>query len=176
MKKLLATLVLATVTSTTAVNAESRYFQNLSCMAEVIYRESKGEPYLGQLAVGQVVLNRAKHPLYPNTICEVIFQKGQFEWVSKFRKFEAPPQYIRLAKVVLSGKHEMQHFKATHFHANYVNPRWKLKHVATIGNHIFYKHHERLSEKRYSSGNGSRASVRRFSNGSEGTGGRIKTI
>ena len=48
-----------------------------------------------------------------------------------------------LAAKVISGKHEMSKFKATHFHANYVRPKWKLRKIAVIGNHIFYKHETR---------------------------------
>lgn len=139
MKQLLVLLVLALIVNTTAISDSSANLKDKKCMAEVIYRESRGEPYLGQLAVGQVVINRAKHYLFPNTICEVLFQKGQFPWTKNFDGFKAPHSFLPLAELVLSGKHELATFKATHFHATYVDPKWKLRKVTQIGNHIFYK-------------------------------------
>jgi len=139
MKKFIAFLMLLVVMNSTAISEINHHARERHCMAEAIYRESRGEPYRGQLAVGQVVVNRVKHRLYPNSICEVIFQKGQFPWANKFDGFKATQPFMFLADLVLSGKHELAHFKATHFHATYVNPRWNLKKVTQIGNHIFYK-------------------------------------
>src|SRR5690606_7988208 len=48
--------------------------RELRCMATAIYFEARGEPYRGQVAVGQVIMNRIRSPLYPNTICGVVFQ------------------------------------------------------------------------------------------------------
>ena len=139
MKQLIAFILLLTFISTTAISESSAHIRERRCMAEAIYRESRGEPYKGQLAVGQVVLNRVKHHIYPNSICEVIFQKGQFPWTNKFDGFKATQPFLKMADLVLSGKHELSTFKATHFHATSVNPKWKLIKVARIGNHIFYK-------------------------------------
>jgi spore germination cell wall hydrolase CwlJ-like protein len=139
MKKLLALIMLLFIVNTTAISDTNAQLKDRRCMAEAIYRESRGEPFRGQLAVGQVVLNRTKHSYFPNNICQVIFQKGQFPWTNKFDGFKATQPFIYLADIILSGKHELSNFKATHFHATYVNPKWNLRKVEQIGNHIFYK-------------------------------------
>ena len=47
---------------------------DIHCMAEAIYFESRGEPLLGQIAVGNVILNRVSSNRFPNTICKVVHQ------------------------------------------------------------------------------------------------------
>lgn len=51
-------------------------------LARAINGEARGEPYSGQVAVGAVILNRVKHPSFPNTVAGVIYQKGAFTAVS----------------------------------------------------------------------------------------------
>ncbi|NLY42900.1 MAG: spore cortex-lytic enzyme [Clostridiaceae bacterium] len=51
---------------------------DVNLLARVINGEARGEPYIGQVAVGAVVLNRVKHPSFPNTIAGVIYQPGAF--------------------------------------------------------------------------------------------------
>lgn len=47
-------------------------------LARAINGEARGEPYAGQVAVGAVILNRVKHPSFPNTVAGVIYQPGAF--------------------------------------------------------------------------------------------------
>lgn len=54
------------------------YTNDVSLLAQLISAESRGEPYLGQVAVGAVVLNRVSHPSFPNTMSGVIYQNGAF--------------------------------------------------------------------------------------------------
>lgn len=61
-------------TSTAAGNQDS----NLYLLARIISAEARGEPYIGQVAVGAVVLNRVRHPSFPSTISGVIYQNGAF--------------------------------------------------------------------------------------------------
>lgn len=58
--------------------AEDAYANDLYLLARIISAEARGEPYMGQIAVGAVVLNRVKHPSFPNTIAGVIYQNGAF--------------------------------------------------------------------------------------------------
>ena len=51
-------------------------------LARLINGEARGEPYIGQVAVGAVIMNRVKDPSFPNTIAGVIYQKGQFSCVT----------------------------------------------------------------------------------------------
>ncbi|HZJ76446.1 MAG TPA: cell wall hydrolase [Oscillospiraceae bacterium] len=52
---------------------------DISLLARAIHAETKGEPYLGQVAVGAVMLNRVTHPAFPNTLAGVIYQPCAFE-------------------------------------------------------------------------------------------------
>ena len=51
---------------------------DINMLARIISAEARGEPYVGQVAVGAVVLNRVKHPSFPNTLSGVIYQNGAF--------------------------------------------------------------------------------------------------
>lgn len=141
MKSILAALLFFVTTSTSALDQHNlvEYARDVRCLAETIYREARGEPFRGKIAVGKVVVNRVNHPNYPSTICKVVFQPHQFSWVPQFRGFKAPQEFVHLADDILKGKYNKYKFTATHFHANYVSPRWGLKRVAIIGNHIFYR-------------------------------------
>ena len=117
------------------------------CLARNIYFEAANQSSLGKLAVGLVVVNRVKSSRYPNTICRVVNQKSQFSWVDD-SKSNTPKndwawkESLRLSEEILEGKAEFIGFdRVTHYHANYVNPRWskEMKRVAKIDQHIFYR-------------------------------------
>ena len=55
---------------------------NVNLVAKAIYGEARGEPYVGQVAVGAVIMNRVKNSSFPNTIAGVIYQSGAFDAVS----------------------------------------------------------------------------------------------
>jgi spore germination cell wall hydrolase CwlJ-like protein len=118
----------------------------LECLAAGIYFESKGEPLAGQLAVGKVIANRAQSGgRFPSTYCGVLFQRGQFSFV-RGHSLPASPHSskqwqtaVALAKIVDQGLHQSLVGNALFFHARYVSPGWRLKRVASIGNHIFYR-------------------------------------
>ena len=63
-------------------SSSGSYNSNVSLLARLISAEARGEPYSGQVAVGAVVLNRVKHPSFPNTISGVIYQSGAFTCMS----------------------------------------------------------------------------------------------
>jgi spore germination cell wall hydrolase CwlJ-like protein len=123
------------------------------CLAEAIYFESRSEPEDGQAAVAQVVLNRAQSGLYPTSICGVVYQNRhrrnacQFSFAceGKALRVTEPDSWrtaTRIAREVLEGKTYLSDVGAsTHYHANYVRPKWAraLKKMDVIGNHIFYK-------------------------------------
>ena len=60
------------------IKSTSSYENNVQLLARIISAESRGEPYTGQVAVGGVILNRVRHPSFPNTISGVIYQPGAF--------------------------------------------------------------------------------------------------
>ena len=151
---LLSILVILPVTSQEQTfNFEQSITQDIGkqilCMAKNIYYEAAMEPYEGKLAVAQVTLNRANSSKFPSTICEVVYQKTnntyQFSWVgekvSEIKNKYAWEESLMVAKKALT-EHKLHdtiyRTKAMYYHNTSVNPAWKLKYVAKIGNHLFY--------------------------------------
>ena len=120
--------------------------RELECLATGVYFESKSEPLAGQLAVGKVIANRAQSGgRFPSTYCGVLFQRSQFSFI-RGRSLPSVPRASRqwqtavaIAKIVDQKLHESLVGNALFFHARYVSPGWRLKRVASIGNHIFYR-------------------------------------
>ena len=120
--------------------------RELECLATGIYFESKSEPLAGQLAVGQVIANRAQSGgRFPSTYCGVLFQRGQFSFIHgrslphvshDNRQWQTA---VAIAKIVDQGLKDSEVGNALFFHARYVSPGWHLKRVASIGNHIFFR-------------------------------------
>jgi spore germination cell wall hydrolase CwlJ-like protein len=118
----------------------------VECLAVGVYFESKSEPLSGQLAVGQVIANRAKSGgRFPPSYCGVLFQRGQFSFVHG-RSLPSVPRSssqwqtaVAIAKIVDQDLKDSAVGNALFFHARYVSPGWRLKRVASIGNHIFYR-------------------------------------
>jgi spore germination cell wall hydrolase CwlJ-like protein len=122
------------------------------CLSTAIYFEARGEPERGQIAVGQVILNRVRSPLFPETICGVVYQgqmrKGcQFSFTCDGHS-DSPREGAqwdlaqRLAKRIMSGEQWLPEVGySTFYHANYVRPRWarSMSQIDRIGRHIFYK-------------------------------------
>lgn len=127
--------------------------KEMQCLATAIYFEARGEAYRGQVAVGQVVMNRVKHRLYPSTICGVVFQNQSKRNACQFsfacdgipeRITEPKPwkQAQEIAKGVVDGSLYLSEVGyATHYHATYVYPHWapRMKKVTKIGLHVFYQ-------------------------------------
>lgn len=120
--------------------------RELECLATGIYFESKGEPLKGQLAVGQVIANRANSGgRFPSTYCGVLFQRGQFSFVhgrSLPHVAHSKSQWqtaVAIAKIVDRDLKDSGVGNALFFHARYVSPGWHLKRVASIGNHVFFR-------------------------------------
>ncbi len=120
--------------------------RELDCLATGVYFEAKSEPLAGQLAVGQVIANRAKSGgRFPASYCGVLFQRGQFSFVHG-RSLPSVPRSSRqwqtavaIAKIVDQDLKDSEVGSALFFHARYVSPGWRLKRVAAIGNHVFYR-------------------------------------
>jgi len=124
----------------------------LDCLTEAVYYEARGEPVDGQRAVAQVVLNRVRHPAFPNSICGVVFQGSsrstgcQFSFTcdGSMRGPRNPAAWARareIAAAALSGYVFAPVGLATHFHADYVHPGWAsaMRRAVKIGAHIFYR-------------------------------------
>jgi len=119
------------------------------CMAKNLYYEAASEPWEGKLAVAQVTMNRANSSKFPSTVCEVVYQKTgstyQFSWVgekvSEVRNKYAWEECLIIARKALTEAklHDtIYKTQSMYYHNTSVNPGWKLKYVAKIGNHLFY--------------------------------------
>jgi spore germination cell wall hydrolase CwlJ-like protein len=127
--------------------------KELWCLATAIYFESRGETYRGQVAVAQVVLNRLKHPIYPKTICGVVFQNQSRRDACQFSfACDGIPEHVtdrksweqaeEIAEGTVRGNLYLTEVgKATHYHATYVRPKWapRMSKVVKIGLHVFYQ-------------------------------------
>ena len=116
------------------------------CLAVGIYFESKSEPLAGQLAVGEVIANRAHSGgRFPSSYCGVLFQRGQFSFISG-RSWPAVARSslqwrnaVAIAQIVDQDLKDSGAPGALFFHAKRVQPHWRLTRVASIGNHVFYR-------------------------------------
>jgi len=119
--------------------------RELECLAAGIYFESKSEPLAGQLAVGHVIANRADSGRFAKTYCGVLFQRGQFSfvrggrWPAVAKSGKQWKAAVAIARIVDQDLKDSSVGKALFFHAKRVNPRWRLKRIASVGNHIFYR-------------------------------------
>ena len=122
----------------------------LLCLTQAVYYEAGFEPVDGRRAVAQVVLNRLRHPAFPKSVCGVVYQSNgrvcQFTFVCDGALYRAPARdaWLRaeeIARAALAGYVDTTVGEATHYHADYVAPRWAplLGKVAQIGQHIFYR-------------------------------------
>jgi spore germination cell wall hydrolase CwlJ-like protein len=123
------------------------------CLAEAVYFEARGEAVRGQIAVAQVVMNRAFSGYYPTTVCGVVFQSKyrhsvcQFTFACESRTdvINEPDMWERakkIAKAMLDGQIWLPEVgKSTHYHAYYVRPSWvsEMKRMYKFGVHTFYR-------------------------------------
>ncbi|MCD7743340.1 MAG: spore cortex-lytic enzyme [Oscillospiraceae bacterium] len=131
-----ATLEAIGVCGGSAADADSG---DVALLARLISAEARGEPYTGQVAVGAVVLNRMKHPSFPNTMSGVIYQSGAFTCVSD-GQFDEPVEYgcYQAARDALNG------WDPSGGAIYYFNPStatsawiWSRPAIITIGKHRF---------------------------------------
>ncbi len=130
-----------------AVSAPKSLSPEMECLAGAIYFESRGEPMAGQLAVAQVVLNRAEARQFPSSYCGVVYQRAQFSFIKggnmpRIRRgSSAWKRAKKIARIAHEGMWDSKAGDSLYFHAKYVRPKWSRKKVAraTINTHIFYR-------------------------------------
>ena len=141
---------------TLAATQGDAYATALKCLTQAVYYEAAVEPLEGRRAVAQVVLNRMRHPGYPKSICGVVYQGSerrtgcQFSFTCDGSLLRAPAarpwrEAAEVARMALAGHVEKSVGTATHYHADYVLPKWafQLGKITTLGRHIFYRFHGR---------------------------------
>jgi spore germination cell wall hydrolase CwlJ-like protein len=132
-------------------SAETRA-RALECLTSAIYYEAGQESADGQRAVAQVVLNRVRHPAFPNSVCGVVYEGStrvtgcQFTFTcdGSMNRGPVPSLWNRargVAREMLNGRVYAPVGRATHYHADYVVPYWASSLVKTSveGVHIFYR-------------------------------------
>jgi len=123
------------------------------CLAEAVYFEARGEAVRGQIAVAQVVLNRAFSGFYPSTVCGVVYQNKHRHLACQFtfacdnvadvvREPDMWDRARKIAKATLDGRLWLPEVaKSTHYHAYWVRPSWvnEMKKTYKFGVHTFYR-------------------------------------
>jgi len=116
------------------------------CLVKAVYFEARSESLEGQLAVAEVVLNRAASGVYPASICGVVVQPAQFSFI-RGGKFPTPDKdsqawrtAVAIADIARKAQADLVPANVLWYHADYVSPSWgrRLTRVAQIGTHIFY--------------------------------------
>ena len=126
------------------------------CLALNVYHEARDQPIEGQYAVALVTMNRAEHD--HEKVCTEVFRYKQFSWTIKRayrskkntyklnylgipRESLAWESSVRVATNTLFGKVDDFTNGATHYHADYVSPKWSrvLEYIGQIETHIFYR-------------------------------------
>jgi Cell Wall Hydrolase len=129
------------------------YAKAAKCLAEAVYFEARGEPVRGQIAVAQVVVNRAFSGYYPENVCGVVYQNAHRRYACQFTfacdrvrdVVTEPEQWDRakkIAKEMLDGRLWLPEVnRSTHYHATYVRPYWvrSMKKNYKAGLHVFYR-------------------------------------
>ena len=130
--------------------------KDLVCLTRNVYHEARGEPLVGQFAVAEVTLNRVASRRFPDSVCEVVYEKrwdkirrryvGGFSWT----ELDVPPeidddeawrQAWHVAQTVSSEHYTPTLEGALFYHGRHVRPSWSRgkKRIARIGRHVFYK-------------------------------------
>jgi len=129
--------------------------KSLDCLALNVYKEAGYEPFEGKVAVAQVTVNRVEDPRFPDSVCDVVYQKNaftakvvcQFSWycdsVHRTRPVnpKAFDQSYEIAKKVLLEDFRLPSLtNALYYHADYVSPNFHMRQqrISKIGAHIFY--------------------------------------
>jgi N-acetylmuramoyl-L-alanine amidase len=115
--------------------------KDTTMLAKVISGEARGEPYIGQVAVGAVIINRCNPSSFPNTVYGVIFEPGAFDAVRDGQYYQTPTaSAVKAAKAAIGG------WDPSNGAIYYWNPItatskwiWSRPIIARIGNHVFAK-------------------------------------
>ncbi|MFC4290871.1 cell wall hydrolase [Sphingorhabdus arenilitoris] len=132
--------------------ASADYARALKCLTDAIYYEAASESDSGQRAVAQVIINRMRHPTYPNNICGVVYQGSERRTGCQFSyscdgsmaRIPSRSHWLRAGRVAASALAGYVHRPvgmATHYHTVNIYPYWapSLHFIGTIGMHRFYR-------------------------------------
>tara|TARA_B100000949_G_C14216709_1_gene422672 strand:+ start:201 stop:665 length:465 start_codon:yes stop_codon:yes gene_type:complete len=129
----------------------------LDCLTEALYFEARSEPFIGQLAVANVILERVNSRSFPNTVCGVVHAGVEWNgapvrhrcafsyWCDgkheRMVNIEAEKESRNIARMAIDGIVYAGVHGATHYHASYVKPEWagRFYFLIRIGKHLFYE-------------------------------------
>lgn len=139
--KTLNAMGITSSSSSTNSSGTTSNSSNVNLLAHLIYGEARGEPYIGQVAVGAVIMNRVKSSSFPNTISGVIYQKGAFDAVSDGQINMSPDSAAKKA-----AQDAINGWDPSYGAIYYFNPAtatnkwiWSRPLTVTIGKHRFCK-------------------------------------
>jgi spore germination cell wall hydrolase CwlJ-like protein len=117
---------------------------DLQCMAMVVYHEARYQSVLSQLAIAEVVANRARSGQFPRSLCKVVNQPGQFFATGGYkvaRASEAWRKAVAIARLAQAEERSVVASGALFYHAAWTRPAWAQQHikVAEIEGNIFYR-------------------------------------
>ena len=145
MKKfiIISISILIIITSIKSSAASTARNNEEELLARIVHAESKGEPYLGQVCVAAVILNRVNSPDFPNSLSGVIYQPGAFEPVSNGAINQEVPQDASARK---AAREALNGYDPTGGCLYFFNPStakskwiWSKNIVKTVGKHVFAK-------------------------------------
>lgn len=127
-----------------ASTVEAKNCDEQKVLAMNIYHEARAESLEGKLMVAEVVFNRMDSNKFPDTVCDVVYDKGQFEWVAKklpINDTETFQEIYFLSGEILEGEVELPNTEALFFKSKNVKSSFhsKRKFLGAVGNHEFYK-------------------------------------
>jgi spore germination cell wall hydrolase CwlJ-like protein len=130
-----------------AIPAGDALSPELTCLAQAVYFEARGEPLGGQLAVARVVINRTESNPFPDDYCSVVTQRSQFSFVRNGRipqpntSSTAWQRARAIARIAHQDLWASEVDDSLFFHATHVRPTWagRKASVARIDSHIFYR-------------------------------------
>ena len=114
----------------------------LDCLAKTISHEARNQPYEGQLAVAQVIMNRVESPLFPNSICGVVHQRHQFSNIHSYNPRRSGALWDKMVDIAIDARNGVSEpvvGEALYFHAARIRPAFtrRLTRVSQLGDHIF---------------------------------------
>lgn len=121
--------------------------EQIQCLQEAIYFEARSESMAGQIAVGNVVMNRVHDARWPNNVCDVVHQPWQFSYYydgkpEVFKDMKAKQKAGVVAEMVFYSMTLDITENSLYYHSTKIIPNWdysKIELVTTIDNHVFWK-------------------------------------
>ena len=113
--------------------------RDIDLLARIISAESRGEPYIGQVAVGAVIMNRVEHPSFPDTIAGVVYQPGAFTAVVDGQINQPVAESsVRAAQEVLTGS-DPSGGAIYYYNPDKTSNKWMRSRpvIKRIGKHLF---------------------------------------